>query len=136
MKQLSIFILIVTTAFAQAPEMEYNKGYGTDQGEHIHEIMQTKDGGYIGIGQTDETVEDRYDILVVKTDPEGEFQWQQIIGTKGEYDIGICVNETEGGYLIGGGLFEGNQKRYMAKIDYNGEFIWQKWHDQRYRGPG
>ena len=52
MKYLSISILFVTTLFAQAPEMEYNKGYGTDLGEHIHEIMQTSDGGYAILGTT------------------------------------------------------------------------------------
>ncbi len=126
MKILGMLVFFVTYLYAQAPEMEYNKGYGTNNGEHIHEIMQIGDGGYIGIGQTDESKRDRFDILVVKTDSDGEFQWQKIIGTKGEYDIGICVNETKDGYLIGGGLFKDNQQRYMAKLDYNGEFVWQK----------
>ena len=85
---VTLFTCTCTLLYSQAPKMEYNKGYGTDNGEHIHEIMQTSDGGYIGIGQTDEDQEDRYDILVVKTNSEGEFHWQQIIGTKGEYDIG------------------------------------------------
>jgi hypothetical protein len=134
MKYLGILLIFANTIFAQPPEMEYNKGYGTDQGEHVHEIRQTNDGGYIGIGQTDETIEDRYDILVVKTDADGEFQWQKIIGTKGEFDIGICVNETDGGYLIGGGLFEGNQKRYMAKLDYKGAIVWQKTYETKRNG--
>jgi len=134
MKIYGIFTVLVAAVFAQAPEMEYNKGYGTDQGEHIHEIMQTKDGGYIGIGQTDETIENRFDILVVKTDAEGEFQWQRIIGTKGENDIGICVNETSGGYLIGGGLYNGNQQRYLAKLDYQGATIWQKTYENKRNG--
>jgi hypothetical protein len=37
------FILLTITIVAQAPLMEWHKGYGTDNGEHIHEIMQTKD---------------------------------------------------------------------------------------------
>ena len=121
-----LFFVSTCQIFSQAPKMEWNKGYGTDNGEHIHEIMQTSDGGYIGIGQTDENVRDRYDILVVKIDSDGEFHWQQIIGSEGEYDIGICVEEAEDGFVIGGGLTEGNQKRYMAKLDFEGEFIWQK----------
>jgi hypothetical protein len=121
-----LFFVLTSHLFSQAPEMEWNKGYGTDNGEHIHEIMQTSDGGYIGIGQTDEDQEERYDILVVKTDAEGEFHWQQIIGTKGEYDIGICVEEAEDGFVIGGALTDGNQQRYMAKLSTEGEFIWQK----------
>ena len=54
--------------------MEWNKGYGTDNGEHIHEIMQTSDGGYIGIGQTDEPKEKGFDLLVVKTDAKGNLE--------------------------------------------------------------
>jgi hypothetical protein len=96
--------------------------------------MQTKDGGYIGIGQTDETENDRFDILVVKTDPQGEFRWQRIIGSQGENDIGICVNETDGGYLIGGALSKGNQLRYMAKLDYQGQFIWQETYPNKRNG--
>jgi hypothetical protein len=134
MKYLPIGLLLLSHSLAQPPEMEYNKGYGTDQGEHVHEIRQTNDGGYIGIGQTDETIDDRYDILVVKTDADGEFQWQKIIGTKGESDIGICVSETDGGYLIGGGLFEGNQKRYLAKLNYNGGFVWQNTYETKRNG--
>jgi hypothetical protein len=120
-----LFILLTATLVAQAPEMEWHKGYGTDNGEHIHEIMQTSDGGYIGIGQTDEGRGNASDILVVKIDLNGEHRWQRIIGTKDKYDIGICVEEADDGYLIGGGLYEGNQQRYMAKLDYEGEFTWQ-----------
>jgi len=122
---ISIIFFSHLLIFAQAPKMEWNKGYGTNNGEHIHEIMQTKDGGYIGIGQTDESGIDRYDILVVKTDSKGEYQWQKIIGTPKQNDIGICVEEASDGFVIGGGLFDGNQKRYMAKLDYEGKILWQ-----------
>jgi hypothetical protein len=125
MQIYSFIFILIGFLIAQAPKMEWNKGYGTDNGEHIHEIMQTNDGGYIGIGQTSEVRGSGADILVVKIDSQGEFTWQKIIGTEGQYDIGICVEEAKDGYLIGGGLFEGNQQRYMAKLDYDGEFIWQ-----------
>ena len=135
MKLLWIILMFnVNLSLAQAPAMEWHKGYGTNNGEHIHEIMQTSDGGYIGIGQTSEDVEDRYDILVVKIDAGGEFQWQRIIGSKGEYDIGICVKEAKDGYVIGGAFTEGNQLRYMAKLGYEGEFIWQKTYPNKRNG--
>ncbi|MGB5847182.1 MAG: hypothetical protein WBH40_01775 [Ignavibacteriaceae bacterium] len=129
-----LFILFTTTLAAQAPVMEWHKGYGTDNGEHIHEIMQTNDGGYIGIGQTDEGRESGSDILVVKLDANGEFMWQRIIGTDNKYDTGICVEEADDGYVIGGGLFKGNQQRYMAKLDYDGEFIWQQSYENEQNG--
>ena len=126
MIKILILVLLAGAIWAQTPKMEWNKGYGTDNGEHINEIMQTSDGGFIGIGQTNESGAHNYDILVIKTDPNGDFQWQKIIGTQGENDIGICVEQAADGYVIGGASHNGNQQRYMAKLDYNGEFIWQK----------
>jgi len=111
---------------AQAPEIEWHKGYGSDNGEHIHEIHQTGDGGYIGIGQMSEGEGEGTDILVVKIDSSGEFMWQQIIGTKGEKDVGICVEEVADGYVIGGGLFDGTQQRYLAMMDIEGNVLWQR----------
>jgi hypothetical protein len=130
-------LLIISFSFAnsQAPKMEWNKGYGTNNGEHIHEIMQTNDGGYIGIGQTDEGRSDRgSDILVVKTNADGEFMWQQIIGSENTLDIGICVNETKDGFIIGGALVDGNQQRYLAKLDYSGQFVWQQTYANKRNG--
>ena len=126
MNKLIFILLNAAVLSAQAPDMQWNKGYGTDRGEHIHEIMQTTDGGYIGIGQTDEGRRSGSDILVVKIDSQGEFEWQRIIGSKGKPDVGICVDETADGFVIGGGLSDGNQHRCLAKLDHNGDFIWQK----------
>ncbi len=134
MRTALIFLVFIVSINAQAPDMEWHKGYGTNNGEHIHEIMQTSDGGYIGIGQTDEFETDGFDILVVKTDSLGEYQWHKIIGTKNHYDIGICVDEAEDGYVIGGGLYLGNQQRYLAKLDHHGEFIWQHTYENKRNG--
>jgi len=131
---LTALIIFASKGFSQAPDMEWHKGYGTDSGEHIHEIIQTSDSGYIGIGQVSERQRKGADILVVKIDSKGEFLWQKIIGTKNQYDIGICVDEAKDGYMIGGGLFKGNQQRYMAKLDYNGEFIWQQTYENKRNG--
>jgi len=131
------FLLIIFFAAvlnAQTPKMEWHKGYGTNNGEHIHEIMQTADGGYIGIGQTSENRRNGSDILVVKIDSSGEYVWQRIIGSSKKNDIGICVNEADDGYVIGGGLFKGNQQRYLAKLDYDGKFIWQHTYPNKRNG--
>ena len=45
-------LLFTTTLYAQAPEMEWATGYGTDYGNHVHHGMQTRDGGYIAVGDS------------------------------------------------------------------------------------
>jgi hypothetical protein len=117
----------------KAPAMEWHQGHGTDLGEHVHEGMQTSEGGFIGIGQTDESHERGYDILVVKTDAKGNLEWQRIIGNPGKSEVGLCVVEVPGGFVIGGGLWSnGKQKRYLSALAKNGETIWEK----SYEGPG
>ena len=109
------------------PEEEWHYGFGTDRGEHIHEIMQTSDGGYLGIGQTEESNGDATDILVVKITGAGEFLWQRVIGSGGEFDVGIAINESSNGYFIGGALHQdGNQQRYIGHLDFNGSTIWEQ----------
>ena len=117
----------------KAPAMQWHQGQGTDLGEHVHEGMQTSDGGYIGIGQTDEPKEKGFNLLVVKTDPDGKLEWQRIIGTPKQNDVGYCVDEVEDGFLIGGGLWhDDRQKRYLSKLDREGETLWEHYYD----GPG
>jgi hypothetical protein len=96
--------------------------------------METSDGGFIGIGQVGEAEEEASDLLVIKIDADGGFLWQRIIGTKGEFDVGICVDEVSDGYLIGGGKHEGDQQRFLAKLGFDGTTKWQQTYP--YKGQG
>lgn len=75
-------------------------GPSTDQGQ---EIIQTKDGGYIVCGYTNNNTPSlNYDILVVKMDNAGNIAWQKSYGgTKTDYGYGICES-LYGGYIITG----------------------------------
>ena len=112
---------------ADAPAMEWHKGHGTDNGDHVHYGLQTSDGGYIMAGETSEGRRGSSDMLVVKTDPEGELQWQKIIGSKGKTDYATFVTETSDGFLIAGALYgSAGQRRALVKFNSKGELVWQK----------
>ena len=114
---------------ANAPAVQWHRGLGTNNEEHVHEGMQTGDGGYIAIGETNEGAEESgpKDILVIKTDANGQEQWQRVIGTAGQHDIGYSVTEATDGYILGVGLFaDGKQQRGLIKLDHNGQTVWQK----------
>ena len=105
-------------------------GQGTDREEHVHEGMQTSDGGFIAIGHHWEKEEDPTgftDMFILKTDSNGKEIWQTIIGTAGKFDVGYAVNELSDGYVASGGLFkDGYQKSAIVKLDFNGNVVWQK----------
>jgi len=105
-------------------------GQGTDREEHVHEGMQTSDGGFIAIGHHWEKEEDPTgftDMIILKTDSNGKELWQTIIGTADKFDVGYAVDELSDGYVASGGLHkDGYQKSAIVKLDINGNIIWQK----------
>jgi hypothetical protein len=116
---MALSILAGSTVNAiDAPEMEWHKGYNipSGAGPHVHEGMQTSDGGYIGIGQAE--VGSTEEMVVIKTDSDGRRLWRKVIGTSSQQDVGICVAEASDGYICGGGLYDsGNQKRALVKLN-------------------
>jgi len=107
--------------------MEWHKGYGTDGGDHPHFVMETGDGGYIMTGEA--SSRRNSDILVVKTDGNGEKQWQRQLGGEGE-DLGNYICETaDGNFIVAGAL---DKNRALIKLSPAGETIWEK----TYSGAG
>ena len=109
-----------------APSLEWHTGHGTDFEEHVHEGMETADGGFVAIGQTNEESGSATDILIIKVDAEGQLEWQQQLGTSGQMDVGIAILETPDGHFIaGGGLHSnGQQLRALIRLDASGEVEW------------
>jgi hypothetical protein len=122
-----VFSLVAGSTYAvDAPEMEWHKGYGPSSGTHVHEGFQTSDGGYIGIGHTSLP-----DMVIIKTYSNGNKEWQKVIGTSGQPDVGYCVAEASDGFICGGGLYDSsNQKRALVKLDFNGNIVsgWPKYY--------
>lgn len=88
--------------------------------------VQTSDGGYALVGCIADTDPDG-DVLLVKTDSEGNMEWYKKYGTS-EYDLGLCLVITpDNGFLIGGGsYFYGNGDNYLIKTDSLGNLEWTK----------
>jgi hypothetical protein len=87
--------------------------------------IQTSDGGYALVGYTNEIDADG-DVLLVKTDSDGNMLWYKKYGTSGR-DMGLCIVETpDNGFLIGGECGLGNTDGYLVKTDSGGNQQWTK----------
>ncbi|MBK9556140.1 MAG: T9SS type A sorting domain-containing protein [Bacteroidetes bacterium] len=135
-----IFILIVQSIFAQAPEIIWEHGYGGNHDDRGYEVLQSLDGGFLMVGQEqsiDGDIIDNHgldDIYVVKTDLNGEIIWSRAYGGS-DYDYGnaACLAQ-DGGYIISGqagssdGDLTGNngyKDLWVFKIDDFGDIVWQ-----------
>jgi hypothetical protein len=101
-------------------------GNGLDGGDSI---QRTIDGGYIIVGTTASVGAWDYDVYLIKTDLEGNLQWQKTFGG-GENEFGESVQQTsDGGYIIAGSTVDVNKERsdvYLVKTDSAGNLQWQK----------
>ena len=122
-----VLLLIAGPTYAvDPPAMQWHKGYNASgYGPHVHEGMQTSDGGYIGIGQAE--IGSDEDMVVIKVDSNGDHLWTKIIGTNNQPDVGYCVAEASDGYICGGGLYNSGQKPGLVKLNKSNGNILSGW---------
>jgi len=126
-------LLIANTylVIGQTPEAEWFIGQGTNSEEHVHEGMQTNDGGYIGIGGGIED-EDADDMIIIKVDENGNLEWQKYFGTEDKSGSGYCIAEIDDGYIAGGALYDSvadRTQRFLVRLDHNGNTIWKEFYE-------
>ena len=100
-------------------------GPGYDEGRAL---LQASDGGYIIAGMTRSYGNGSSDIYLVKTDAEGNLDWERTYG--GPYnDTALSIEWTRGGgYIIAGGYgtAKDEQEAYLLKVDERGHWLWDK----------
>ncbi len=136
------FIFLLSSAFAQAPIIEWQKCIGGTDWDFGRSIQQTTDGGYIIAGSTRSNNGDvtgnhgfNGDYWVVKLDGSGNLQWQKCFGgSSGDYANSI-QQTTDGGYIVAGACYSndgditgyhGNGDYWVVKLDDSGNIQWQE----------
>jgi parallel beta-helix repeat protein len=113
---------------------EWNQTYGGMSSDVGYSMVETSDGGFAITGYTSSYGAGYYDAWLVKTDANGNEQWNQTYGGP-EADAGVSVVETsDGGFAIAGATRSytaGMEDFWLVKTDVNGDLQWNK----TYGGP-
>jgi hypothetical protein len=121
--------------------VKYYGGLLEDKGM---EVLQTSDGGYVIAGTTN-SGDGPGDILVIKTDNEGNEIWHQTLGKASVYDeCGSIAVMPDGGYVVVGTssiksnrvfdvtaleVSKDSTKMFAARMNALGGVIWTKYYD-------
>lgn len=106
---------------------EWANSYGTNLYEIGRGIELTPDGGYIMIGYTGEIAPPAKDVLIIKTDRNGNEIWRKTIDDS-PIDEGLSVVKTDDDHFIIS-FFTGNfldKELHLAKMDTDGNILWDK----------
>ena len=104
---------------------QWNKPLGGAKNDVGWSIQQTNDNGYIITGYTESYDVEHQDVWLIKTDVDGNEQWNHTFGGKA-FDVGYSVVQTnDGGYIIAGHTFS-DEAVWLIKTDEQGDKQWTK----------
>ncbi len=124
-----ICLALLTTTVQAASVEEWNNTFGGTDYDEVLSVQQTLDGGYILAGYTYSYGAGYADAWLIKTDTNGNQQWNKTFGGTG-YDGAWSVQQTlDGGYILVGSTDSygaGDDDAWLIKTDTNGNQQWIK----------
>lgn len=121
--------------------IQWQKCFGGSYDDAFYSIQQTTDGGFIATGYTESTngnVSGQHgwrDAWVVKTDAQGNLQWQRCFGGRDYDEARQLIQTADGGYAFAGLAYStdgdfatnhGDVDGWVVKLSTNGVVQWQR----------
>jgi len=120
--------LLLTTILLAQPNAIWIRTFGGINSDYGRSIQQVFNDGYIIIGTTASSG-DNNDAWLIKTDAQGNKEWDKTFGGSND-DFGSCIQQTiDGGYIITGwtnSFGGGNNDVWLIKTDAQGNEEWNK----------
>ena len=110
-------------------EKQWKKTFGGQDEDLATCLIQAQDGGYALAGYTKSKGAGNYDSWLVKTDANGNQQWEKTFGGKKNDMTYSLVQTSDGGYTLAGTTESkgaGKSDSWLVKTDANGNQQWEK----------
>jgi len=110
-------------------ELLWTRIFGGPASDSAWSVVQADDGGYVMAGYTYSYGAGGTDILVIKTDKDGNELWSKTFGGTGNEHGYSILKSGDGGYVIAGNtssIGSGLDDVYLIKTDGEGNELWSK----------
>jgi predicted secreted protein len=110
-----------------AGNMQWSKTYGGTGKDVAYALVQTSDGGYALAGWTNSFGAGGYDFWLVKTDSNGNMQWNKTYGGTSDDVAYALVQTSDGGYALAGltnNSGVGSYYAWLVKTDVESGLAW------------
>ena len=126
---ISLLIISIHVFGQTPPDTLWTKTFGGDMPDYAISVQQTLDGGFITLCKTSSFGSGYTDIMIIKTDENGNEQWQQTFGGSETEYAGDIKQTTDGGYIIVGtteSYGSDYNKIWLIKTDEYGNELWSQ----------
>ena len=110
-------------------DREWDRTFGGSDQDVARSGKQTSDGGFILAGYTQSSGAGAQDVWLIKTDVNGNQEWEKTFGGGGS-DVAYSIQQTDdGGYIIAGytsSFGSGSTDVWLIKTDALGEEEWSR----------
>lgn len=114
--------------------VQWSNYYGdANNSDYPLAITETSDSGYAVCGFTKNASSNRHDMFVFKTTKNGNMHWEKEFGFAAVDEFAKDIIQNKNGDLIITGLANDSTtwssvkyKAYLAKVDINGNFLWER----------
>lgn len=107
-------------------EMVWQKTYGTANWERLHDAILLPDEGVLLVGEVEGLGVEGKDAYMVRTDANGDIDWQQTHSGSMNDVAYTCALFDEESFLVGGAWGIGEWNAWLAKFDLGGNIIWSR----------
>ncbi|WNZ29616.1 MAG: hypothetical protein IAX21_01730 [Candidatus Bathyarchaeota archaeon] len=116
---MCILLSFPIISLVDASSVMWSRTYGGADDDIAYSLVETSDGGYALAGYTYSFGAGSADCWLIKTDADGNMEWNQTYGGAGDDIAHSLVETSEGGYAIAGG-------KLLVKTDAYGNMEWNK----------
>ena len=116
--------LIKTNATGQ---QEWNTIFGGISNDYAYSVIQTSDGGFALAGKTESYGAGLYDMWLVKTNANGQQEWNATFGGINDDEAYTVIQTSDGGFLLAGSTASygnGGFDMWLVKTNGNGIPEW------------